>query len=155
MVPRVAFSLYSAPAAPGVAEERRGSETILVCEDDTKIRRLVEAMLARQGYRVLVAEHPAEALKVLGEFHGKVDLLLTDIVMPGSNGCELAAAVSEMRPETRVLYMSGYTDSQVSGTWKLEEGMAFIQKPFTAAALMAKVREALGDNAAGGAQNQG
>jgi DNA-binding NtrC family response regulator len=74
---------------------------------------------------------------------GAIDLLLTDIVMPRISGFELAKTVQEMRPEIRVLYMSGYTDNQVSGGWALDPDVPFLQKPFTAALLMQKVRDAL------------
>jgi len=132
-----------APLEPSLAA--RGNETILLCEDDPKIRTLVQAMLSRQGYRVLAAEHPAEAVEMLRKFEGRLDLLLTDVVMPGTSGLELAKTVAKMRPEARVLYMSGYTDNQMGGAWKIEHDMSFIQKPFTSAALAAKVREVLGN----------
>jgi PAS domain S-box-containing protein len=136
-------------AAKGRQQQLRGSETVLVCEDDAKIRRLVDAMLTRQGYRVLVAENPDQALDTVRQWSGTIDLLLTDIVMPRISGFELAKAVGELRPGTRVLYMSGYTDNHMSSSWVLDEDVPFIQKPFTAAALTEKVREALGENGAG------
>jgi len=132
------------------APEMRGSETILLCEDDMKIRRLVEAMLTRQGYRVLVAENPDQALDTARQTTGPIDLLLTDIVMPRISGFELANMVREMRPGMRVLYMSGYTDHQMNSNWVLDQDVPFLQKPFTAAALTQKVREALGENGAAG-----
>ncbi len=125
-------------------QEMRGNETILVCEDDGKIRRLVEAMLLRQGYRVLVAETPDQALDMASKPDERIDLLLTDIVMPRISGIELARGVREMRPEIRVLYMSGYTDNQMNSSWVLDEDVPFLQKPFTASALAQKVRQALG-----------
>lgn len=146
------FKIYLPMAdmpASFAAEERRremrGSETILLCEDDPKIRRLVETMLTRQGYHVLVAENPDQALEIVRQHNGPIDLLLTDIVMPRLSGFELAKTVNELRPDVRVLYMSGYTDNQMSSSWVLDQDVPFIQKPFTAAALTAKVREALGE----------
>jgi signal transduction histidine kinase len=137
-------------AAKERTAETRGSETILLCEDDPKIRRLVEAMLTRQGYLVMTAENPDQALDKALRMDGTIDLLLTDIVMPRISGVELARAMRQIRPALPVLYMSGYTDSQMSGGWVLDEDMPFIQKPFTAAALARKVREALGGFEAAG-----
>jgi PAS domain S-box-containing protein len=128
--------------------EIRGSGTVLVCEDDPKIRRLVAAMLTRQGYRVLTAEDPDQALQV-ATAEGEINLLLTDIVMPRISGVELARAMRQMRPGLRVLYMSGYTDNQMNDGWVLDEDIPFLQKPFTASALASKVREAM---AGGGAE---
>jgi PAS domain S-box-containing protein len=125
------------------AAAKRGSGTVLLCEDDAKIRRLVEAMLTRQGYRVLVAENPDQALETALRLDKPIDLLLTDIVMPRISGIELAKAVREARPGIRVLYMSGYTDSQMNNSWMVDEDVPFLQKPFTTAALAQKVQEAL------------
>ena len=129
-----------------------GSETILVCEDDAKIRRLVDAMLTRQGYRVLVADNPEQALSTARQFGERIDLLLTDIVMPGLNGFELARTVQDLRPGVQVLYMSGYTDHHMNAGYEIGLDVPFLQKPFTAAALTAKVREALANGA--GAEEQ-
>ncbi len=144
---KIYLPMVEVPAAFAAAEQRAGelggSETILVCEDDAKIRRLVEVMLGRRGYRILSAGDPAEALEKARNFGGPIDLLLTDIVMPHASGFELARNIVQLRPDVRVLYMSGYTDNQMSGTNTLGEDVPFLQKPFTTAALMSKVREAL------------
>jgi PAS domain S-box-containing protein len=136
-------------AAMDRASAIRGSETVLLCEDDPKIRRLVETMLTRQGYRVLVAENPDQALDTALQLERPIDLLLTDIVMPRISGIELARAVREARPEIRVLYMSGYTDNLMNSAWVLDEDVPFLQKPFTTATLAQKVREALANGDAG------
>jgi two-component system cell cycle sensor histidine kinase/response regulator CckA len=131
----------------GRAEELRGSETVLLCEDEERIRKLVYAMLAKQGYKVLEAGAPDAAMRMAREYAGPIDLLLTDIVMPKMNGFELAKSVFEVRPEIKVLYMSGYTDNRVNTGWVLEANVPFLHKPFTAAGLTQKVREALGTGA--------
>jgi PAS domain S-box-containing protein len=150
---KIYLPMVDQPASFAIKEratEMRGHERILLCEDDAKIRRLVEAMLTRQGYQVLAAENPDQALETVRQTDGAIDLLLTDIVMPRLSGFELSRMVKDLRPEVRVLYMSGYTDNQMSNSWVLDQEVPFIQKPFTAAALTAKVREALGDEAANG-----
>ena len=127
------------------AEPARGNETILLCEDEEGIRRLVQRVLTRQGYRVLEAETPEQALLAARE---PIDLLLTDIVMPRMSGFDVAKAVRELQPQAKVVYMSGYTDSQISHNWVMGPETAFLQKPFTAADLSEKLREALGNSAA-------
>jgi two-component system, cell cycle sensor histidine kinase and response regulator CckA len=122
--------------------ERPGTETVLLCEDEPWIRKLVATMLTKQGYRVLESDSPEEALQIAGG-GGMIDLLLTDIVMPGMNGFDLALRVHELRPDIKTLYMSGYTDTQISRGWVIEPGIPFLQKPFTATVLSEKVREAL------------
>jgi PAS domain S-box-containing protein len=145
------FPIAEAPALTADAnarvEELRGSETVLLCEDEERIRKLVYAMLAKQGYRVLEAEAPDAAMRMAREFAGPIDLLLTDIVMPQMSGFELAKSVFETRPEIKVLYMSGYTDNRAHAGWVLEPNVPFLHKPFTAAGLTQKVREALGTEA--------
>jgi YesN/AraC family two-component response regulator len=86
-------------------------------------------------------------MRMAREYAGQIDLLLTDIVMPQMNGFELAKSVFAMRPEIKVLYMSGYTDNRVNAGWELEANVPFLHKPFTAAGLTQKVREALGTEA--------
>jgi PAS domain S-box-containing protein len=132
-----------------------GSETILVCEDDPNIRELVERMLGKQGYRVLATNAPADAIRIARENRDAIDLLLTDVVMPGMNGFDLAKEVTGARPEAKVLYMSGYTDNQMTAEMQMDAGLPFLQKPFTVAALSEKVREVLGRENGGGATSRG
>ncbi|HEY2015478.1 MAG TPA: response regulator, partial [Bryobacteraceae bacterium] len=126
----------------------RGHETILLSEDEEGIRKLVHRLLARQGYNVLVAETPDRAIEVARQYNGTIDLLLTDIVMPRMSGFDLAKALRETRPQMKVLYMSGYTDNQVNHTWVLSSETPFIQKPFSAADLLQRLRDAFGTSAA-------
>ncbi len=149
---KVYLPLVEVPEEMTAAEARlsglRGSETVLLCEDEEHIRKMVETMLTRQGYRVLAAETPAEAVEIARERAQEIDLLLTDIVMPQKSGLDLAREIRDIRPEIKLLLMSGYTDNRVSSSWVLEAGTPFLQKPFTAASLSHKVREALGAPAA-------
>ena len=120
-----------------------GSETILLVEDNEQVSLLAHSILKRQGYRVLVAGNGPEALTVLASYDDPVHLLLTDVVMPEMNGKELFTQISEMYSGLKVLYMSGYTDNVIVHSGVLEEGTAFIKKPFTVKALASKVREVL------------
>jgi two-component system, cell cycle sensor histidine kinase and response regulator CckA len=135
-------------AAARQALDSRGTETVLLCEDEDRIRKLVFAMLRKQGYEVLEAETPELAIRLAHDHRGPIDLLITDIVMPKMNGMELAKAMQVIRPKAKVLYMSGYTDNRVNASWVLDSKTPFLHKPFTAAGLMEKVREALGTEAA-------
>jgi two-component system, cell cycle sensor histidine kinase and response regulator CckA len=120
-----------------------GSETILLVEDDTAVAALAESMLTRIGYRVLVAHAAAEAVAASAGHAGGIDLLLTDVVMPGGSGCDMARTLRASRPSLKVLYMSGYPADAVVRHGVEEGEMAFLQKPFSLASLAAKVREAL------------
>jgi PAS domain S-box-containing protein len=122
---------------------RRGTETILLVEDEEAVRELTRIVLAAQGYNVVMAEIPAEAERICETHSGEIHLLLTDVMMPGISGRELASRVSALRPNIRVLFMSGYTDNVIAQGGMLEEGIAFLQKPFTPAALVRKVRDVL------------
>lgn len=130
------------PAA-AAAPPDRGSETILVVEDETTLRGLVRQSLTNQGYTVLVAGEGADAEMVSTAHQGPIHLLLTDVIMPGMNGRELAQRISSQRPDIKVLYMSGYTENAIGHNGTLEEGISLLQKPFTLPALKAKVREVL------------
>jgi len=121
----------------------RGSETILVVEDDEMVRNLVRETLNRSGYRVLDADGPLEARRIADAYRGRIHLLITDVVMPKVSGRELAAQLMARRRDMKVLYMSGYTDSAIVNTGILQKEVAFVQKPFTPAAFTQKVREVL------------
>jgi len=121
----------------------RGSETILLAEDDEFVRKLAHTVLKQSGYTVLTAKNGTDALQVLKSHDGQVHLLLTDVVMPEMNGKELFNRAVENHPNLKVLYMSGYTDNVIAHSGVLEKGVAFIQKPFNVNDLTAKVREML------------
>jgi CheY-like chemotaxis protein len=120
-----------------------GKETILIVEDDEGLRTMAGMMLEDLGYTVLSCPSGEEALARLAAYEGNVALLFTDVVMPGMNGKGLAEEVRSLRPEVKVLYTSGYPDNDIAHRGVLDPGALFIQKPFTSAALGAKVRKAL------------
>jgi CheY-like chemotaxis protein len=124
-----------------------GSETVLVVEDEEGVRKLVRSILQRNGYRVLEAKDGADALRV-AEQQPNIDLLLTDVVMPHMSGAETAMRLLAIRPGLKLLYMSGYTDNAVVLHGVLRSEAAFVQKPITPNALLAKVREVLDSSAA-------
>jgi two-component system cell cycle sensor histidine kinase/response regulator CckA len=128
-------------AAP--AELPRGSETVLLVEDEEMVRALAQAILERYGYRVLAARNVQDALRFAQESQEPIHLLLTDTIMPAMNGPELAKQFRSIRPESKVLFMSGYTDKVIAYTAALEPGTAFLQKPFTPLTLTQKVHEVL------------
>jgi PAS domain S-box-containing protein len=141
-LPRVEPTAEAAEAAPPTPVEG-GRETVLVVEDDAAVREVVAKSLGNRGYTVLRAPDGRTALELAQVRAGKVDLLLTDIVMPGITGRELAQTLAAQHPRLRVLYMSGYTDDAVVRHGVLEEGVPFLQKPFTSDTLALKVREVL------------
>jgi CheY-like chemotaxis protein len=120
-----------------------GSETVLLVEDEAALRNLAQEILRDQGYKVIAAGSGREALELAGSHKAPIDLLVTDVVMPGMDGRELADRLVPVHPETRCLFMSGYTDDAVVRRGVREEGMPFLQKPFTIDALALKVREVL------------
>jgi signal transduction histidine kinase len=122
----------------------KGSETVLVVEDEATVRGFIVRTLAELGYKPLEAINGEEALRVAREHHGPIHLLLTDVVMPQMGGKELGAQMRVERPDIRVLFASGYTDSTIVHDGILDKGLAFLQKPFTTATLARKVREVLG-----------
>ena len=130
------------PAAADAPASLRGTETILIAEDNTAVRMLTRKALERQGYTVLETTG-ADAMEVAGSHPGPIHLLLTDTVMPGVTGPALAAQLAEARPGLRVLHMSGYTDNAPLLTQVMASGGAFLQKPFTVASLARKVRSVL------------
>jgi two-component system, cell cycle sensor histidine kinase and response regulator CckA len=143
LLPRVAQ-----PADLRLVEEvldfNSGGETILLVEDDPAVRRMAAEVLLSTGYRVLAAPSGADALRVAAEYDGRLDLLLTDVVMPGMTGPELARQFMAKFPRIRILYMSGYTDDAIERHGFRERTMRVLQKPFTHDTLAQGVREALG-----------
>jgi len=117
--------------------------TIMVVEDDLLVRRLACKILVRQGYRVIEAENFDTAVDLAASFAGKIDLLLSDVIMPGKEGPEVFKAISKMCPDIKVLYMSGYSPSQIGHICKLDANEAFVQKPISVSALLGKVSQLL------------
>ncbi len=142
-LPRVDEPTADIAATTPVDETVGGSETILLVEDSEALRKLTRSFLESHGFKVLVAQDGEEALQVEARHPGKIDLLLTDVVMPGMNGRVLAERLLPKQLRRRVLYISGYTDSFVARHGVLEEGMVLLHKPFTEEVLIRKVREVL------------
>jgi DNA-binding NtrC family response regulator len=124
-------------------EAPRGLETVLVAEDDSAVRLLARVSLQRCGYRVLEASNPEEAVRIALDYTEPIHLLLSDVIMPESEGAPLIERLREGRPDLRLLYMSGYTDDAIVHHGVLDEGIPFLQKPFTPHALAQKVRRVL------------
>jgi PAS domain S-box-containing protein len=127
----------------GLPRASHGQETILLVEDENNLRRLARQYLENQGYKILEAEDGAAALQIVDGHKGVIDLLLTDVIMPGMNGRELAVHITKLLPEVRVLYMSGYTENAVGHDGTLDVGINLLQKPFSLPALKDRVREVL------------
>ena len=147
-LPRVdepADAVEQAGERRGPVENLRGTETILLVEDEPPVRAVTRQLLERNGYTVLEAPDGRRALEIVdGASNGtRVDLLLTDVIMPGMSGRELANQLKARRPDVRVLFMSGYTDDAVVRHGMLEPGLAYLEKPFRPPALLRKVREVL------------
>ena len=131
-------------AGQKAAEAPRGSGTVLLVEDEDAVGGLASELLRRQGYAVLYARSGEEAARMAADHAGGIDLLLTDVVMPGMNGRELVKQLAKTRPGTKVLYMSGYTEHAVVTGSEMEQGGAFLQKPFSRDSLIQAVRTAIG-----------
>jgi two-component system cell cycle sensor histidine kinase/response regulator CckA len=132
------------PAKRDLSEDSpRGTETVLVVEDEDILRTLCNRTLGRLGYTMIQAANPAEAITVAQKHNKPIDLLLTDVVMPGMNGREMATQLVLHHPEMKVLFMSGYTENVITHHGVLVEGVSFIGKPFTPSALARKIREVL------------
>jgi two-component system cell cycle sensor histidine kinase/response regulator CckA len=141
--PRVEEDEQHAPAARVPRNESRGVETILLVEDEESVRELVCEALQTQGYSVLPARQGDEALDIARRTEAAIHLMISDVVMPGISGRELANQLSQLRPQTKVLFLSGYTEDAIVHHGVLDPGTAFLQKPFTLDALAFKVREVL------------
>ncbi len=143
-LPRVDAPVDAAPAPRVVSVPAAGTETVLVAEDEQMVRVLIRKVLEQAGYTVLLASGGAEALQLAARHAGPIQMLVTDVVMPGMNGRELARRLLELRPDTKVLFLSGYADDAVERHGVLDPGTAFMQKPFSPGALASRVREVLG-----------
>jgi CheY-like chemotaxis protein len=145
-LPRVAETPALAPTTiPAPAAPRGRGETVLVVEDERSIRTTCGLFLGELGYTILTAATPAEALALAAAHEGEIHLLLTDVVLPEMNGRELAGRLRASRPGMACLYMSGYTADVIGHQGILDEGVSFLQKPFSRHELAAKVRAVLGD----------
>jgi len=132
------------PTPVGVFAQPGRGETVLVAEDDPSVRTLVKSVLERNGYRVLTAEDGLAALELARQEKGRIDLLLSDVVMPGMNGRALRDALLELYPGLRVLFMSGYTGDVLTGLGGLDRDVALVPKPFTPETLLGGIRKLLG-----------
>ena len=141
-LPVVRDAAMATPVLPR-EEQLGGTETILLAEDDDVLRKLTSSVLRHYGYAVLTAANAAEAIRLSRAHQKPVQLLLTDLVMPGESGHSLATRLLEERPDIKVLFMSGYTDDAVARQGLMQEGSGFLQKPFTPATLARKIREIL------------
>ena len=142
-LPRVQQLAEILPAAKDSDKRRTGTETILLVEDEPNVRELTRAALADRGYSVMATDTPEGAERVCERNSSDIHLLLTDVVMPGISGRELAKRLTSRYPKMRVLFMSGYSFNIIAHGGMLEDGVAFLQKPFTPSALADKVREVL------------
>lgn len=143
-LPRVDAPLPAVTQPVLTARNLAGTETVLVVEDQEEVRTLVSEVLESYGYRILTAGNGSAALALCASFEGTIDLMVSDIVMPGISGRELADRVHSVRPNTKVLFMSGYTDNVAVYRTEMDAGAAFLQKPFSPQGLAGKVRETLG-----------
>ncbi|HKY20125.1 MAG TPA: response regulator [Vicinamibacterales bacterium] len=141
-LPRTDEAVPEAMASPAQSS-LRGTETILLVEDEEGVRLLSRALLERQGYRVIEAAGGEQAMRLAAAEPAPIDLLVTDVVMPGPSGPELFEHLAPLRPQMQVLFLSGYTDEAMVKRGVLKSGTSFLQKPFTATALSRKVRELL------------
>ncbi|WP_162136321.1 PAS domain S-box protein [Zavarzinella formosa] len=142
-LPRAEQSSDVLKAPSRILAPPRGTETVLIAEDEAGVRELARRILAGCGYKILEAADGEEAMRMAEGHHGTIHLLITDVVMPGAGGRVVAEQINRRHPEVRVLYISGYTDDAVIRHGVLREGVQFLQKPFTPLALALKVREIL------------
>jgi PAS domain S-box-containing protein len=145
-LPRIEQGVDVAYPPPDLVGDLNGDETILVVEDQPEVRSVVHNALSRHGYRVLTATNGSEAVDIATAHGDRIDLLITDVVMPGLSARELAERFRRHHSGGRVLYMSGYTDDSVVQRGIIEQSVEFIQKPFTPATLLRRVREVLNSN---------
>lgn len=142
-LPRHVGSDKQTPATDHTEQLSQGSETILLVEDESSILKTTKRMLEVQGYQVVPARSPGEAIRLAKDNAGKMDLLITDVIMPEMNGVDLATNILSAYPNIKRLFMSGYTADVIAHHGVLDQGVNFIQKPFSREQLSLKVREAL------------
>ena len=142
-LPQVTATAENAVSKKPQQDRKQGSETILLVEDDAAVRELVSAMLTAKGYNVLVSQQPQDVGTICERHSGRIHLLLTDMVLPGMSGREIAKHVGALRPDVKILFMSGYTDEALAHSHGFDGKFEFLQKPFSAVTLTSKVREVL------------
>jgi CheY-like chemotaxis protein len=133
--------IVARPSTPAVTP--RGTETVLLVEDDDAVSRFLAGTLRRHGYQVLVAAHPAAAVALAKTHPDPIHLVITDIVLPGGTGLDLVQDLTQIRPGVPALYISGYADGVLSHEGTFPKASHFLQKPFTAADLLSRVRQVL------------
>ncbi len=121
----------------------KGDETILAVEDNPEVRNLLETILTKNGYNTLIAENAKTALTIASAYEGFIHLLITDVIIPDMNGMQLYNKISELRPDIKIIYISGYTSNVIAHNGKLDDGINFIQKPFSISDFTRKVRDVL------------
>jgi two-component system, cell cycle sensor histidine kinase and response regulator CckA len=142
-LPSVCKSITRATRAGGETDPPVGTETILLCEDDSAVRELAAHILTDAGYSVLVAQDAEHALRLARGHIAPIHLLLTDVIMPDMSGRKLSDTLTARRPDVKTLYMSGYTSNVIAHHGVLEKGVEFLEKPFTRRSLLQSVRAVL------------
>jgi hypothetical protein len=142
LLPTVA-SAATEPEAARTVTRHNAEEALLIVEDEALVLDVATRILTQHGYRVLAARSGLEALELIDRYHGPIHLLLTDVVMPGATGKDVAESVSRVRPEIRVLYMSGYPESVIASQGVIDQGLRLLSKPFKALDLLEHVRAVL------------
>jgi CheY-like chemotaxis protein len=144
-LPQESRPVETSRVLPAPVEKSKNFETVLVVEDEDIVRELVCEVLEDQGYNVICAPDGIEALRVAEDYDGEIHLLVTDVIMPHMNGHELAVKLSALRPEMKILYVSGYSDNDIGDHGVLDPRYELLQKPFTPQTLARKIRDVIGE----------